>query len=478
MNRSWVVAGLAALLFALQIAIRFHSSLGHDMAWYLYVADGLVDGKKLYVDFVEVNPPLGMWLDIPVIWLARALSVSPIFCFYSSIFLLVALSLAICWRYGREIEESRWTIFLLGAAAVMLFLPGEAFGQREHIMIMMVLPWLLLRQQNPAGFSALERMAVGAVAGLGIALKPYAICAPILVEAVLLFQNRSLRRTFAAENLAAGAAIVIYAGMIAILTPEFYSKIVELGRLAYIPYPGYPTIWLFLNAKWAVIFMALALFGWRNPRVQVLLAAAVGFLMSYALQGKGFHYHILPATALALLACLAALQLPFDSVRHQKLACAMAGFMALVMLVSEPQSYTQIKDMSARIDAVRTPAVQSVFIASNRFGHAFPYVVDQKLAWGSRFPTQWLAPYVAEHWKPDAPVTDPVVQNAMDWTMEDFAKLKPDIVAIDNTAAQRDLLGGFEFLKFWNSDPRFVALWKNYDLASSTGDIMIYTRKK
>ncbi len=472
------VASLVALLFALQIAVRFHSSLGHDMAWYLYVADGLVHGKKLYVDFVEVNPPLGMWLEIPAVWLAQTTGLSSVYCFYVSIFLMAAASLAMCWRYTRNDGEKRRGIFILAAASVLLFLPADTFGQREHFMVIMVLPWLLLRQQNPDGIPGSERALVGIVAALGIALKPYAIFAPLLIEAVLFLQTRNFRRTLALENLAAMATIAIYAATVAVIAPQFYGDIVALGRAAYLPYYGYALKWIFINTKWAAVFMGLALFGWRSPRVQILLAAAVGFVISYALQGKGFPYHILPATALGVLACVAAMQEPFASDQHKKLAAAMAGFMALVMLLSEPQTYQVNHEISARVEAVRPPDMHSVFIASNRFAHAFPYVVEQNLQWGSRFPTQWLAPYVAEHWKPGAAVTDPVISKALNWTIEDFTTLKPDIVAIDNSASQRDLLGGFEFLNFWNSDPRFVAVWKNYDLVSSTGDILIYIRKK
>jgi len=172
------------------------------------------------------------------------------------------------------------------------------------------------------------------------------------------------------------------------------------------------------------------------------------------------------------------LQTAFANPRLKTMATGVIGLAALALLFSEPQAYEQNRDISSRVEALRGPEVHSIFIASNRFSHAFPYVVEQHLDWASRLPTQWLVPYVSDHWMPGESAHDPIVAKALDWTMEDLANLKPDLVAIDNTQAQRNALGGFEFLTFWNEDPRFAALWQNYRLVSDQGDILIYQRQK
>ncbi len=478
MPRRLLPMGLVALLFAAQIFIRFQSSLIHDTAWYLYVAQGLLHGKKLYLDFVEVNPPLGMWLVVPPVWLAERTGLASVACFYSYLFAITAIVLALCWRYAMTEVRSSRALMLLATSAILLFAPGNNFGQREHFMVLLFLPWVILRMQHAPQAKGWERVLVGAAAGLAIALKPHAIFAPLCVEATLCFQQRNWRQAVAVENAAALAAVLAYGAAIAIFTPEFFGGIIGLGRTAYLPYYGYPLPVVLMDAKWAVIFMALGFLGIADKRVQIYWAAALGFLVSYFLQNKGFTYHILPATIFALLACAASLQAGFASPRFKTMATATIGLAALALLVSEPQEYEQNRDISSRIEALRGPEVQSIFIASNRFAHAFPYVVEQHLDWASRLPTQWLVPYVSDHWKPGESTHDPIVAKALDWTMEDFANLKPDLVAIDNTKAQRAAMGSFEFLKFWNEDPRFAALWQNYRLASEQGDILIYQRQK
>jgi hypothetical protein len=478
MPRKGLIAGLVALLFAAQIFIRFQSSLIHDAAWYLYVAQGLLHGKKLYINFVEVNPPLGMWLVVPPVWIAERTGFASGTCLYSYLFALTAMALALCWRYAKTEMPSTRALMLVATSAILLFAPGNNFGQREHYMVLMFLPWVMLRMQRAPQAKGWERVLVGVAAGLAIALKPHAIFAPLCVEAMLCFQQRNWRQAFALENIAAVVAVLAYGLAIAIFTPEFFDGIISLGRTAYLPYYGYPLPVVLMDAKWAVIFMVLGLLGISDKRVQIYWAAALGFFVSYFLQNKGFTYHILPATIFALLACTASLQANFATPRLKTMATGIIGLAGLALLISEPQAYEQNRDVSSRIEALRGPEVHSIFIASNRFSHAFPYVVERHLDWASRLPTQWLAPYVSDYWKPGESTHDPIVAKALDWTMEDFANLKPDLVAIDNTKAQRDAMGGFEFLKFWNEDPRFAAQWQNYRLASDQGDILIYQRQK
>ena len=66
------------ILFIVSAYIRFNAELVSDAAWFLYVANGLLHGKSLYVNFMEVNPPLGMWLTVPIQWLALHLNLAPI----------------------------------------------------------------------------------------------------------------------------------------------------------------------------------------------------------------------------------------------------------------------------------------------------------------------------------------------------------------------------------------------------------------
>src|ERR1700690_756656 len=57
-----LLSTLAIVLFAL-----LRSPLKDDIAWLLYVAHRWLAGRELYVDVVEINPPLIIWISaIPI----------------------------------------------------------------------------------------------------------------------------------------------------------------------------------------------------------------------------------------------------------------------------------------------------------------------------------------------------------------------------------------------------------------------------
>ena len=74
--RSAVTAISLTLLLAVLGIVLFtmlRSPLKDDIAWLLYVARRWLAGRELYVDVVEVNPPLIVWISAIPIQLASAL---------------------------------------------------------------------------------------------------------------------------------------------------------------------------------------------------------------------------------------------------------------------------------------------------------------------------------------------------------------------------------------------------------------------
>ena len=59
-SRAITVVSLVALaaVLALVMLVASHSPQKDDVAWLLYVARKWLGGKRLYIDLVEVNPPL------------------------------------------------------------------------------------------------------------------------------------------------------------------------------------------------------------------------------------------------------------------------------------------------------------------------------------------------------------------------------------------------------------------------------------
>ena len=74
-NRTYAFAMLA--IFALGIALRWSSLIHHDVAWSLYLTTQYLNGATLYVDLIEVNPPLIYWLMAPGVLFGQATGLAP-----------------------------------------------------------------------------------------------------------------------------------------------------------------------------------------------------------------------------------------------------------------------------------------------------------------------------------------------------------------------------------------------------------------
>lgn len=482
---------LIAALFAAQMAIRFASDLNHDTAWYLYVAQGLLDGKELYKDFVEVNPPLAIWLTVPVPWAARLTGFDPVKVFYMLVFLLTAFTLLAARRYAglmSAIPAGGRGMLLVLATAILLFVPSGNFGQREQLIALLFLPWLLLRAARADGArpKSIEAAAAGIVAAMGICLKPHSVLAPICVEIVLLLRGRQWRMPFAAENLAGAASAAAYVTIVALFAPTYFTTMVQLGVHAYVPFYGGDSGWVVamsLPAGVAIVIaagmIAMADAGRQRTLAAVLLAAAVGFLASYFAQAKGFPYQLMPAQIYAGLAAAAVVAMISASRNPLPAKLIAAGLTGLVLLLSyRAQSYTYFGAPFERMIDEYRPAGRSVFIATTNVYKGFPLVLKRNLVWASRFPAQWLAPYVASKWQGGPLPDDAIVTFALDAAVGDLAQFRPDVVVIDVSNEQTYVPGHhFDYVKFWAMDARFAAIWRDYELRATQDGYEIYTRK-
>src|SRR5690348_9456641 len=84
-----LLAATAIVMFA---ALR--SPLKDDIAWLLYVAHRWLAGRELYVDVIEVNPPLIVWISAIPLTVARWLDAAPQFVAMPA---FAAMALACAW---------------------------------------------------------------------------------------------------------------------------------------------------------------------------------------------------------------------------------------------------------------------------------------------------------------------------------------------------------------------------------------------
>ena len=98
--------GLLALVAAIGLVPQFLSRTLPDISFLLYAAGRVLDGATLYVDLIEINPPLIVWLNLPIVALARAAGVSELALYRIFVTLLLVVSAAACAAIIRKSDQS------------------------------------------------------------------------------------------------------------------------------------------------------------------------------------------------------------------------------------------------------------------------------------------------------------------------------------------------------------------------------------
>jgi hypothetical protein len=217
--------GVWALLAALCVAVVGPAYVNHDAAWYLHMARRMLDGATLYRDVVDTNPPLIVLLTVPPVWLAGTVAAPAVFKAY--VFCLALLSLAVSAAVIRrtwfDAADMSRQLFISALVFVSLPFVRTDFGQREHLLILMVLPYVLMAVARATADVPVRTglaVALGIAAGLGFAMKPHYLLGWIAAETALLTlapRGRSWRRP---EAIAAAAAIAGYALSVVLFVPQ------------------------------------------------------------------------------------------------------------------------------------------------------------------------------------------------------------------------------------------------------------------
>lgn len=455
------LAALAAVAAWLWLIVA--CGMNHDVAGVLHFADRLVGGERLYEDMVDVNPPLAFLLSVPPAWAARVSGLPVAASFGAYVSLLLATSLWACWR-ALAAHTQPWAATFTVAAAVALG-PGAAgmIGQREHLMLLMVLPWACLLPARLAGRSGgTHEAALGAAAALGMCLKPPFLLIGATVEGFALARlgwRAWIRRPGPWAVAATGLA---YAAVVVLAFPAYLDRVVpwllgpyqSLGHLGPLEVLADPRLLVALAAA------GVASVCWRRlpdlGRILVPMAAAAA--ASAALQGKGWPYHLLPAATfagLALATLLAASPRP---------GRAIAGVVAVLLAclpLHERGGWLprESGDAVAQIERFLATERGRVLVVSPMLSPLFPGLLESDATDLTPAMTAWQVQ--AAQACPGSPEPTDEDRESADWFRD---RLKAalvsgvDLILVDPVPLRPDCPGATTFPVWLRSDPMLAPL--------------------
>lgn len=498
---SWLIWWLAAGgLLLLTVVNLIFLPLHPDTGWVFYVVNGLLDGKILYADILDTNPPLVYYLTLPSVWLARTIKWPAMVCFYSYIFFVMALAMGLCHRilknnvgtFPLPVRQTLLLVLLfLFTIEIRLF-----FGKHEHVMLMLVIPYIFAAAGQavgkplhwPSGF------LVGILAGIGFMTKPFYLLPWLMIELYLFFVHKQRQRWRSPENAGIFLAVLLY-GLYLGLDGRFLRYIPTLLE-AYTnikrPFIGVLFRHLYIGVA-AIIAVQIVKPQTPADRVlrQILLIVTVGFFAAGLYQQKNWYNHFYPAKAGAVLLITfvilrAAAKKPLAWQQGIALALTFLLFFQAVPpvvaganrlsttlqtdLVSGPNPFKAVglfhtlsfkPDFAEIVGLVEQHTEAQDYIV--QFGStpypAFPLVNYTHTRWSLPFTDLWplTGLYRGRQSFRTIPEMDETEKYLMEAAVSEMVAHPPKLVLVlDRT--------NFDYIGYFSQDPRFAELWSNYVL--------------
>lgn len=467
-----------ALIACVGLAVQSATVLNHDVAWVLYGAGRMLDGAVFGTDIVAANPPLVWWVSVVPAAAARLFGLPPEIALRMFVALLAAISLVSCERLLRPGLSPLLRSGFLALCAYFLFVGVHRdFGQREHIALILALPYMFAAARRMRGdtLPVAAALAIGIAAGIGFAFKPHLLAVPMAIEALVLWRRRSLALPFRPENLAIAAVVIVYVGAVFLFAGPYLRDVIPAVSKIYWAF-NYP-VWGIVVGNGLILCLIamtalLMRFSAFNAESAVLAAAALGFFIAAAAQSKGYTYHFFPAFACAVLA-LAALTPSAGRFRIVAGAIVAAALASSVLNASDRLSYRYTSgtfglEQAQMVALVRenVPGDGSFLALSTHPYPGFPTAIYAERRWAARTNSRLFLPAIVRlregATQPAPGILEMAEASEHQAILADMAA-RPDLVLVASGGTRHAIRdSAFDFLAFYREDPAFEALWANY----------------
>jgi len=285
-----------------------------DKGWLLHAARMNLEGRKLYVDIIEVNPPLVVWLyQIPE-WISMHVAGLADYEALGGIGLfLTALVLCVCARLIRyhpafAADDKRRSQFTVLLALIFIFYSSQQyFFDRDHIFLVLTFPYLLrfMPSLGTRKISLPLRCMIGCLAAVGFCIKPHTVVVFAALQLLFIFRQRSLSVLWSLENCIIAGGFLLYLLSIAYFSPDYFRVIVPMAFATYSEFGNKGSGWFYLPPIVISIGLIFADFrAWYvtpyHRDIYYLMWLCLAFFL-YALANNGWGYTYNPLYCIVLL---------------------------------------------------------------------------------------------------------------------------------------------------------------------------------
>lgn len=460
-----------------------------DVSWLMHLAQLALNGGHYMTDFFEINPPLSFLLYMPAIFIEKSFSISAIVSLRIYIFSLSFVSIFISNRLINKIFYKDDCVissfFFLSLPFVYLILPLNEFGQRENILVILTVPYLLLmacylgeKKVSPclSGF-------VGFLAGVGFCIKPFFLVSFFLIELYCFYRkNFSIFCFLRLDFLFILMTGVVYILSIIFFYPSYLSDVVPIAKKFYYEIFSYDLSSVIFNLPTIFCFFSIVLyflFYKKNKYLDLrtlLLISLVGYFLSYFIQKIAWYYHLLPVLSLAVILDVLQFGLFFQEKRSNfydnVLVVALAGIIFIAPLYVFTQFYLTVfyehKNLKPLIQYLNHfYKNQYVYFFSGQTAYMVSVFEHAEVKIGSRLQFLfWMKnPYRLEPSQKNIQVGEFFV----DMLSKDLRVNQPKVIFVDiasyKTGAGKNVK--IDYLSVLKKYPQFASVWKNYHYSNT-----------
>jgi hypothetical protein len=310
--------------------------------------------------------------------------------------------------------------------------------------------------REAAGFA---KAAAGIGLAISLAIKPYFAIVVVLVAFTVAWRRRSWRPLFATENWIAVLLLVGYGLIVLMAFPAYLTQMLPALSTAYVPLRMDSLQLAVQPHMLLVVFVLLASAALYRRAVSaanliVPLVACVGCLAVYLVQGKGWAYHLLPGTTIAILAFLA-MSLESRSPRLRLIVPAVFGM--IVALPAIADAVTSLGRPEPLLALTRYGPGRTLLLISSDIGLANPVSRQLHDRLINSSPMLWRATgaIALGHSASGDQLADLKTYEQQDYQLvaRDLGK-RPDIVLADTQ--------DFDWLQWARHDPEVAAALAHY----------------
>lgn len=501
-------------LIAFAYFLQTKMLLTADVAYLIHVSSQVMDGGTYVSDFFETNPPMILYIYMPVVIALKKFPISIWYALHSYIFLLASLSSFTCYLLLKRIfcrSEERIYVysFLLAIIFVLFYLPANQFGQREHILMMVMLPYIfstaLLLENKPINCYAAFLLSL--FMAIGIALKPYFLVSLVLMECYFIYLKRSFFGWLRLESIVILSVFILYLYSIFIFHPNYFKILFPIISALY--FIGFSQSMISVLINFAMFYVILALIMYFFLRKQdkkrhlstLICLSMIGMVFAYAIPRMAWYYHVFPAfgfaTILVTYYFTNFVQSIVNTYDNKLIFCRdiFVSIMLAIMLFAMPiyidaycflffiheKNYgwrQKIIHYIASLPGKNSLTCMSVFSTT-----CFPLIYDSHadISALGRFPFFWWLKGVLKY-QYEIPYSKTPTMIAtykkyiINLFTHDIKHNKPTFIVINTEDLEYAVTKKFDYINFLSTDKDFREEWKNYHLLKTIAYYKIYQR--